>query len=189
MSTTIIQCTNCSDDIDTDNDVFYGSEHNGNVYCQGCHNEDLINASTVLLTGPDYEHTTDGPVRIFVGDWFIEDGYGDPRTELPINRTYVRTDGWRGYHETRIDGWTEVLGGWTTGGWGDPTSDRKQPFNVWAQDLFDGTTVPPVNVAVITDPTSNVFSTGIGVWVADEDVDVFKGWINGELDTLRYALT
>jgi hypothetical protein len=49
--------------------------------------------------------------------------------------------------------------------------------------------VPPVNVALITDPTSNVFSTGIGVWVADPDVDTFNEWINGELDTLRYALT
>jgi hypothetical protein len=189
MNDTIIQCANCSDDIDTENDVFYGSEHNGETYCQSCHHEDLNNASIITLFGPDYERQTEGPVRIFVGNWFVEDCWADPYSELDVQRTYIRTNGWRGYHETRISGWTEVLSGWTTGGWGDPTSDRKQPFNVWAQDLFDGTYVPPVNVALITDPTSNVFSTAIGVWVADADVDTFNEWINGELDTLRYALT
>lgn len=189
MTDTLIKCANCSDQIDTDNDVFYGSEVNGETYCETCHHNDMRDASTIMLTGPDYERTSEGPYRIFVGSWFIEDLWGDPCSDLPISRIYKSTDAWRGYSETLIEGWTEVLTGWTTGGWGDPTAERKQPFNVWAQDIFDGTTVPPCNLAIITDPTSNVFSTAIGVSVPDDQVDTFTEWVNGELDNLRYALS
>lgn len=190
MNDTLIKCAGCADDINTEQDLFYGSENNGNTYCPSCYEADLRDASTVMLTGPDYERDADNePIRILVGDWFIEDRWAEPFTDLGIKRAYIHTDGWRGYHETRIDGWTEVLSGWTTGGWGDPISDRKQPFNEWAESLFTGENVPPVNVAVITDPTSNVFSTAIGVFVPDADVDTFTEWLNGELDNLRYALS
>jgi hypothetical protein len=164
------------------------SEVNGETYCETCHHNDMRDASTIMLTGPDYDRDDEGPYRIFVGDWFVEDLWGDPCSDLKITRTY-KSSGYRGYHETLITGWTEVLSGWTTGGWGDPTAERKQPFNVWAQDIFDGTSVPPVNLAIITDPTSNVFSTAIGVSVPDDQVDTFTEWVNGELDNLRYALS
>jgi hypothetical protein len=82
-----------------------------------------------------------------------------------------------------------VLSGWTTGGWGDPTAERKLAFNKWAQSLYDNDTVPPVDIAVATDPTSNVFSTAVGVFVPEDQVEEFTQWINGELDNLRYALS
>lgn len=194
MTDTLIKCDNCSDQIDTDNDMFYGSEINGNTYCEGCHHEDMNGASVIMLTGPNWDRTSEGPYRIFVGSWFIEDLWGEPHgdhqfSDLKITRTYKATNAWRGYSETVIDGWTEVLAGWTTGGWGDPTADRKQVFNEWAENLFTGEIVPPCNIAVITDPTSNVFSTAIGVFVPDAEVDTFTAWVNGELDNLRYALS
>lgn len=189
MTDTLIKCANCGDIIDTESDLFYGSEINGNTYCPTCHRSDLEDASTALFVGPDYFRAVAEPVQILVGDWFIEDRYGDPFTDVEFTRTYVRTDAWRGYQETRLNGWTEVLSGWTTGGWGDPTADRKQPFNEWAEGLYNGEIVPPVNVAVLTERTSNVFSTAIGVFVPDADVDTFTTWLNGELDNLRYALS
>jgi hypothetical protein len=46
-----------------------------------------------------------------------------------------------------------------------------------------------VNVALVRDPTSNVFSTAISVLVADGNVATFTEWLNGDLENLRYALT
>ena len=189
MNTTLTTCDHCEDQIDTESDVFYGSETNGGTYCRGCYESDVREASTVFLTGPDYPATSEGPVQVAVGQWFIEDRWLEPFTDLTFKRAYHSTDGWRGYIETTIEGWSEILGGWTTDGWGDSTARRKQPFNEWAESLFTGEIVPPVNVAVITDPTSNVFSTAIGVFVPNEHVETFTNWLNGELDNLRYALT
>jgi hypothetical protein len=184
-----IVCANCNDEINTDDDVFYESEINKKTYCQSCQNEDVGTGSTVLIVGPDYEPDREGPFRVYVGDWFVMDRWGDPCTELQFSRNYHSTDAWRGFYETKIIGWVEVVGGWTTGWGGDSTGDRKVPFNEWAEALFTGEIVPPVNVAIITDPTSNVFSTGIGVFVPVGQEDTFTNWVNGELDNLRYALT
>jgi hypothetical protein len=189
MNEIMTKCAHCSDDINTEDDIFYGSETNGNTYCETCHHADMNEGSVVMLTGPDYERTPEGPYRIIVGDWFVEDLWGESTSDLLVNRVYKSTDAWRGYYETSIYDWTEVLSGWTTGGGGDPIADRKQAFNEWAESLFDGKNVPPVNIALITDPTSNVFSTAIGVFVPDEQVETFEQWINGELDNLRYALS
>jgi hypothetical protein len=185
----IIDCAYCNDDIDTDVDNFYGSEIDGFTYCETCHHSDMEHASTALMAGPDYPHDSEGAIRIYVGDWFIEDRWGEVYNDIEFEREYKASDAWRGHYETRIKGWTEVLSGWTTGGWGDSTAERKQAFNTWAENLYTGEKSSPVNVALITDPTSNVFSTAIGVFVAEEDADTFTTWVNGELDNLRYALS
>ena len=189
MNDTLIKCAGCGDEINTNDDEFYGSELTGDTYCPSCYRSDLESASTALFAGPDYTRVAREPVQVLVGSSFVEDRYGESFDGVEFTRRYIATDGWRGYTMTEIDGWTEVLSGWTTGGWGDPIADRKQPFNEWAESLFTGENVPPVNVAVITDPTSNVFSTAIGVFVPDADVDTFTEWLNGEFDNLRYALS
>jgi len=107
----------------------------------------------------------DGPRKYYVSDVEIINEYGDDVDDLGISRTYVPTSGWRGYHVTKIEGWTEIESGWTTGGWGDPIADSKRPFNEWAEDLLSGEIVPPFPVAVAFDPTSNVFSTAVSVYV------------------------
>jgi hypothetical protein len=189
MNETIIKCENCSDDINTDEDISYGSESSGKTFCESCYNEDRQNASRVFITGPNFQNDHNEPVTLYVSENFVEDNWGEYITEPKVSRTYKSTSAWRGYHETTIEGWSEVLSGWTTGGWGDPTGQRKQAFNEWAESLYNGETVPLVDIAIATDPTSNVFSTAIGVFVPSEKVDEFTLWINGELDNLRYALS
>ena len=189
MNETIITCDNCSTEIDAENDVFYGSEINGNSYCPTCFESDLQSASTAFLVGPDYPLDGEGPTRIVIGDWFIQDRWGDTWTGINFTRVYNNTSAWRGYYETTIEGWTEILGGWTTSGWGDPTADRKAVFNEWAEQLFEGNIDVPVNLAVVMDPTPNVFSTAIGVHVPTDQVEHATQWLNGELDNLRYALS
>lgn len=183
------KCSQCETAIDTDNDMFYYSEIEGQHYCESCHDSDLQYGSTVLLAGPHFPSDSDGPVRIIVGEAFVEDKYGEDWGDLTFTRTYHRTDGWRGYWDTKIDGWTETMAGWTTGSWDDdPTSQRKATFNEWAEAMYEGRITPPVNVAIVADPTSNVFSTGIGVLVPEDKVEEFIAWIDPELENLRYAL-
>jgi hypothetical protein len=189
MSETIFECDNCNDKIDTDDDIFYGSEMTGKTFCGGCYESDRQNASQLLITGPNFQSDDNEPVKLYVSEDFVEDQWGEYISEPKVSRTYVSTSAWRGYCETTVEGWTEVLSGWTTGGWGDPTAERKLAFNKWAQSLYDNDTVPPMDIAVATDPTSNVFSTAVGVFVPEDQVEEFTQWINGELDNLRYALS
>jgi len=189
MSETIFECDNCNDKIDTDDDIFYGSEMTGKTFCGGCYESDRQNASQLIITGPNFQSNDNEPVKLYVSEDFVEDQWGEYISEPKVSRTYVSTNAWRGYHETTVEGWTEVLSGWTTGGWGDETAERKLVFNQWAESLFNNETVPPVDVAIATDPTSNVFSTAIGVFVPTKKVEEFNLWINGELDNLRYALS
>lgn len=91
---------------------------------------------------------------------------------LKITRGYHRTDGWRGYYETRVEGWHEVEAGWTTGGWGDPVADAKQDFNAWAEQVIENPETLPEGLGLVLafDPTSNVFSTAVGVFTDNESL-------------------
>jgi hypothetical protein len=53
--------------------------------------------------------------------------------------------------------------GWTTGGWDDPVAQKKQIFNQWAERLLAGEIDYEMPIAIVADPTSNVFSMGISV--------------------------
>lgn len=182
-------CNTCNTRIDTENDVWSVSEIDEEAYCEQCRIADLRDASIVHVVGPNYPITPDGPFSLYVGTAFIENQWGEQVNPLQMERAWIRADGWRGYFETRIQKWTPVLEGWTTGGWGDPVADRKQIFNQWQDAIYDEKIEPPVDIAFVMEPTSNVFSTSIGVWVAEDDVDTFSQWLNGELENLRYALT
>jgi len=181
-------CSGCETAIDTENDMFYFSNLTDGTFCQDCHINDMQYASTIMLFGPDFPATSEGPCKVYVTEHFVENQWGDDFSDLEFFHRYVHTSAWRGYHETKIEGWTEVVDGWTTG-WPDDTVSRKIDFNDWVEDLATGEIFPPVNVAVIMELTSNVFSTAIGVHVPDDQVEQFNAWINGELDNLRYALS
>jgi hypothetical protein len=127
--------------------------------------------------------------KIYVGDLDIHDEYGDSISGLKIKREYVSTDAWRGYYNTTIEGWVNVLDGWTTGSWGDPIADRKANFNEWAEALLTQEIYAPCSVAIVTDPTSNVFSTAITVLVKKDDVESFRAWLSDDYDNLYNALT
>ena len=192
---TIFNCDGCETSIEREADVWHASEISGKEFCDGCWTEDINAGSSAFIVGPDFASLENEPVRALIGNHFVINKYGDDwdwdshSKNVKFRRAYHSTDAWRGYYETKIEGWTEIVDGWTTGGWGDPTAERKLPFNKWAEALYEGKIVSPVNVAVITDPTSNVFSTAVGVHVPDDKADEFREWLNGELENLRYALS
>lgn len=165
-------CPSCEEKHDRDNEGSYFSESTGEEYCDGCWDSSFQYASTAWLVGdPD----SDGPVKYLVTDYgTFEAEYLEEVTEPLLTRTYVRTDGWRGYHVTKpVGDWVEAAAGWTTGNWGDAISDSKQDFNRWVEALIQGEITLEHPVWVIFDLTSNVFSTAAGVFIpTDVEADV-----------------
>lgn len=181
-------CASCEEDMYESDDDVQWSNVLEDMVCYSCYENDLSYVSVITFYGPEPLGRYEDRHKIYVGDITIMDQYGD-EPDVNVTRTYHRTDGWRGYQETRIEGWSEVTSGWTTGNWGDYTGQRKATFNEWAEALHDGEILPPCEVAIIADPTSNVFSTAIGVWVRDEDMDTFMEWLGeGMLEDLEEAL-
>jgi len=176
-------CADCDWVADADREsVEFAS--NGDVACQGCFDNAFNYASTVWLVPAHGESE-----RFLVTDYGVyEAEYLERVDAAGIERGYVHSSGWRGYFETRVDGYTEVTAGWTTGDWGDAISERKQSFNEWAQALIEGEQECPFDVAIVFDPTSNVFSTAIGVWVDTRQAEDFDAWLNGHRDVLEEAL-
>lgn len=168
MSDDIKTCLDCEETFDPYNDGGDYSEPRDGWICQSCWSESFNSASTAFFVEGGEA------VKYLVTDNGVFDAeYLEPANDV-LTRAYHRTDGWRGYYETRPTGdWTEVQAGWTTGNWGDSISDSKQAFNRWAEALIKGETDPGHPVWVIADPTSNVFSTAIGVFApVGTEVDV-----------------
>lgn len=136
---------------------------NGDPYHLDCWSSELDAASTVWHITADRE-----PLALSVCSHGIYDRvWLEPYTgPLVIDRRWVATSPHRGHQRTRVRGFAEVLRGWTTGNWGDATSDSKQAFNQWVADLLEGgwEDLPEnLEVLVVLDPTSNVFSTAVTV--------------------------
>jgi hypothetical protein len=179
------KCIECSETVDYDGgDDSRWSSVKGGTVCWSCYESGQQYASVAHIL-------SEGEIlKVYVGDLDIHDEYGDPVDErLGIKREYVSTDGWRGYYNTTIEGWVNVLDGWTTGSWGDPIADRKANFNEWAEALLTQEIYAPCSVAIVTDPTSNVFSTAITVLVKKDDVESFRAWLSDDYDNLYNALT
>ena len=177
------KCCECEEVVDPEGD-FGWSTVKEDYLCWGCYESDQNHASTVQIVD-------DGAVlKYYIGDHIRMDEFGDDmfRTNITINREYIHSSGWRGHYETTIEGWTDVMTGWTTGGWGDPIADRKAIFNQWVERLLTGeVTYDDIPIAIVADPTSNVFSMGISV-LTPEPIKL-KEWINGDFDELYGALS
>jgi len=165
-------CKGCEAEIDPDTD-WYAFGIDGETYCDECHRYDLETASSVVFYEPDCE-----PVKVLVGSLFIVDGeYFEEWNGVGISSGWKSTDGWRGHAQTVIEGWTEVLDGWTTG-WTDSTTVRKNDLNQW---ISEGLENCPIPVAIIFDRTSNVFSMGVGIAVPEGREDEFTDWLGDDL--------
>lgn len=183
MSTeTCVECEVVQCDTDGGDDSRWSSVKDGLV-CWSCYESGQAYPSVINLI--DVATTS----KIYVGDLDIHDDCGDSISGLTIKREYVSTSGWRGYENTTIEGWENVLDGWTTGGWDDPIAQRKADFNNWAEALIAQEIYPPCPVAIVTDPTSNVFSTAITVLVKADNVQTFREWLVDDYEDLHKSLS
>lgn len=167
------RCTDyeeCGSDWLTLDEVTLG--YNGQPYCDPCREVDLQNASAIVRLGPDAE--PEGADRIRFGNTHADvDDLPDWFTALFPDgkpaRHYHRSDAGRGYYDTPkiMVGVTSIAEGWVTGDYDDVAykADTHRLANVLNEHR------PPVDVFVLTEPTSNVFSTAAEILVADGDID------------------
>ena len=194
MSTTETEttCIECNESVDPEgqDDSRWSPIKEGRV-CWGCYESASQYSSTIFFVSPVF----DCSVRGYINEIEIITEYGDefdwavPSLRDKVKREWKSTDGWRGYYNTTVDGWVDVLDGWTTGGYDDPIARRKATFNDWAEQLCTGHITPPCEVVVVTDPTSNVFSTAVTVFVEACNVETFREWLTDDYEALYDALS
>lgn len=177
MTTT--KCNSCETEFDTDTGGVF-SNITESDYCDQCYGDDIDGSSKVIFV-----FSNGGVKQLFIGNAFRTDEYGDEYHNEKIKREYISNDAWRGHYETTIEGFTEVLGGWTTGSWGDPIADRKALFNDLSTRMVNEELNPPCVVALVFDPTSNLFSVAVSVLVPTGSEEVFKLWLEQEGHTLN----
>jgi hypothetical protein len=184
-----LRCVGCEEWLEAD-DGDYTYAKSGDVVCHGCEESDLSSASTVVIFDP--QKFEDEPRQILVSNYYTVDReYFEEVTDLEISREWKSSSGYRGHYETKVTGFVEVLDGWTTG-WIDETVTRKQRFNEWIEVLStdpEARMQLPCKVVLCIDPTSNVFSTAVGISVQEDERETFVEWLNGSFDDLYNALT
>ncbi len=142
----------------------------GEEICQGCYDQDLEYASTVIVFDPSESENH----RWLVGDHVTYDQHGDP-LESGVSRVHHRTDAWRGYYETTIPGTVDVQSGADLYGTSTDVRDLAERIK---DDHAEG--LLPCRVYVVVDLTSNVFATAMTIRVHAGDVWTFDAWRNGE---------
>jgi hypothetical protein len=175
---TTFNCKSCEGEFDTDDGSVFSSIVDAN-FCYQCYGEDIDGSSKVIFV------FRTGTKQLFIGDAFRTDEYGDEYHNDKIKREYISSDAWRGHYETTIEGFTEVLGGWTTGSWGDPIADRKALFNDLSTRMVNDELIPPCTVALVFDPTSNLFSVAVSVLVPTGSEELFNEWLTEEGHTIN----
>jgi hypothetical protein len=179
---TVSKCCECEEIVDTEGDHGWSAVKE-DYLCWGCYESDQTYSSIVQIVD-------DGAVlKYYIGDHIRMDEFGDDlyNTNLTINREYIHSDAHRGHYETTIEGWTDIMNGWTTGGWDDSIARRKQVFNQWAESVLSTELESPAPIAIVSDPTSNVFSMGISVLTPEPNR--IKEWLGEEFDSLYGALS
>ena len=185
----------CDNWLNDDTDMMW-SDDTG-AYCLGCFEHDMEYASTLVRVWYGDEPITQ---RVTIGDIFIVGQYDMEEPEWMSDlhdgawkgRVYVRTDAWRGHYDTEksLDKCTVLTTGWTTG-WADDTTSRKVDFNRFIEDCMTGDLVAPCAFYVLTEPTSNLFSTSVVVLVQTADLEVMTQWLDEvghSIDTLESQL-
>ena len=178
MSETITKCADCETVIN-DDDGYAISDMTEKTFCYDCEQSDLENCSTLLkvhgnheaekvIFGSDFSRGDDGESP----DWFYQ-LFGENK-----GRKYVQTSGWRGHYETvkNFEGMTVLASGWTTG-WADEFHQRKALFNEFAEHLCENFYGAVASTYFLSEPTSNVFSTGIDFFCATKDVEKVTAWL------------
>lgn len=189
-----IKCENedCDVEFDTDVDDCRWSSLLEKYVCWDCY-QSLSDAPSTIIHVKDQHEVCKWLLNDFeiVDAEYGEEPFSEDASAFTNNlkRVWKSTSAWRGHYETTIEGWREITTGWTTGNWGDSVGQRKQTFNVWAEAVTDGEIRLPVPVAIVCDPTSNVFSTAIGLWVAEDDYDTLKEFLAEGLGELHDSLS
>lgn len=158
-------CNSCETTFD-ENDTNSHSTKDSEVICDSCFENDLEHATRIFeVSGSESDVLT-----YLVGDYVAIDNYGDDLT-LDVTRSYIKTDAWRGYHDTTIANTTEITNGADL--WGQVTDVREMAERI-KEAHSEGLIPLALTIYVIVDLTSNLFATNMKVVVPNEQVDLFN---------------
>ena len=169
-----VTCIYCGEVIPQE-DLDAGITSYGSIDGEPCHENcqsDAQNQTPYFFR--DLQEKTEYHFDEHNGVTFNDDNGGDSLDHLPDpvkSLKYVRTSGWRGYHDFELkDGWKRISG-WTTG-YPDETVNKKKTLN----SFFDWLTKQDVSFPVWLGfaQTSNIFSQGCDVIFKIEDTEKVK---------------
>ena len=163
------QAHSCTERLDGAEDFHYANV-SGAELCAGCYESETQYLSTVILFDPREEK----PIKYLIGEHVAFDEWGDDAPS-GFQRTYHRTDPWRGYYETTVPSTIEIEAGADL--WGERTNVRDLAERI--QEEHENGTLP-VPVYVVADLTSNVFSLAMTVRISEADEVTFRNWLTGE---------
>jgi len=167
----ITKCVGCESDIDNEGDGGRWSDKSNGEFCWGCFESDIEHASTIT-----YLRNGEKPVSVKVSENWIVDGeyYEDlNKSESEgITRNWIRTDAWRGHAVTTLGyEWFEAADGLFL--WGEQTEIVSLGGEL--QEMHKES-ILPFEVALVADPTSNVFAAGCSVWVRKSDKEIWHAF-------------
>lgn len=184
MQTT--HCSQCNCELTEDDFIAYSKSDE--VYCESCEQSawDYSNSVLVVKDGETkkYIHCTEFGFRD--AEYWAE---SSPNGVADFK--YVRTDGWRGYHDPVIeDGYTTLASGWSTGRYSDVAYKHK--FNDFVDQIAEGEIECPFELIFAFGLTSNVFSVSSDVIIRTKDLDAFTEWLaeytGYSVEDLEYSL-
>jgi hypothetical protein len=170
-------CSACKEEI-VDDEYTYGNIKE-DIVCIYCEESSLESASTLIKVNDEgfvkvrftdisaYDENLEAPDK-----WFYE-----LLKDTSKVQSWKSTDAWRGYYSSAENLKLKVVtSGWTTG-WADETTTRKIELNNFGELLEQGDLVPPVDLFILIEPTSNLFSTSLDFLVREEDEEELIEWL------------
>lgn len=173
------KCPSCDEFSHPERDNWEWCNLSAREICYSCYESEDEHSSTVVRYSPygefEGEQTGGKEAVRFNDEYAFETECGeDPPAwfaEHFLPRTYVRTDGWRGYYETPVKGLVNVAKGWVTG-YPDGSMPEKERLGELYEKLSTHpsyATSLPCPLYWLFEPTSNVFSTASEMYVETHD--------------------
>jgi len=172
-----VECDSCEEIIECEDDQYYsnGTEKDKTV-CETCYCESRVVCSYVT---PNCEYPgTISEYCSYLDDTFYGEKVCPAVEEHADSIKWHASDAWRGHYEGDTPkGYTNVITGWSSGGWGSGTDEVNDFHEMWEEDKER---FAHIRMFVAIMPTSNVFAQGVDVFVHDDDLELFKMRVNHE---------
>jgi len=171
-----IVCSICEEEVDDDN-YTYGNISE-DLVCIGCEESSYESASTLVKVNSEGSETVRF-TNISAYDQYgeIPSWFYDLLKDTSKVQYWKSTDPWRGHGDSSQNLKLKVLAsGWTTG-WADEFHQRKILLNKFGELLESKELIPPVDLYILVEPTSNVFSSAFELLVSEEDEEELIEWL------------
>ena len=184
-----VRCIECDEVVNPNCDDYEWTEDG--ILCWSCYEIECERASTLI------HYSQEGKEVFRISEHFVrDDEYGENASgivqEILQKRQWVSTDPWRGYYQCDLQaGYVALCEGWGTG-WPDETTRRKLTlFDLESFLQEEGENAPGRGLYLLLEPTSNLFSTAMTVFCAEEDKEEICAWLRDggfDVDVLEEAL-